>query len=171
MRILAIVNAIYNPRKQLSFRRQFRRLIDNESTFACATAYAQSTSRPKVGTLRTASSLVCDVPFIPGRRDSMASSVLCLNDPIAQRGMAVFEELLRDFHPRNFAVRLWDRSRLDAEEGRLPRCTLVINHPGAIRRMFLPGNQAALGEAYAYGDVDIEGDMEVLFPLLPFLMK
>ena len=101
----------------------------------------------------------------------MASSVLCLNDPIAQRGMAFFEELLRDFHPRNFAVRLWDGSRLDAEEGRLPRCTLVINHPGAIHRMFLPGNQAALGEAYAYGDVDIEGDVEALFPLVPFLLN
>src|SRR5262249_53545053 len=126
---------------------------------------------PKVGTFRTASSLVCDVHFIPGRRDSMASSVLCLNDPIAQRGMAVFEELLRDFHPRTFAVRLWDGSRLDAEDGRLPRCTLVINHPGAIRRMFLPGNQAALGEAYAYGDVDIEGDVEALFPLVPFLLN
>jgi len=101
----------------------------------------------------------------------MASSVLCLNDLIAERGLTFFQELLRNFHPRNFAVRLWNGSLLEAEEGQFPRCTLIINHPGAIRRMFLPGNQAALGEAYAYGDVDIEGDVEALFPLAPFLLN
>jgi len=105
------------------------------------------------------------------RANVINSSALYAHDRVVERGLAFFEELLRDFHPRNFAVRLWDGSCLEAEPDQYARCTLVINHPGAIRRMFLPANQAALGEAYAYGDVDIEGDMEVLFPLLPFLMK
>src|SRR5215471_16122278 len=33
------------------------------------------------------------------------------------------------------------------------------------------GNQTVLGEAYAYGDVDIEGDVEALFPLTTFLHR
>jgi len=98
-------------------------------------------------------------------------SELNVHDRVAERRLAFFEELLREFHPRNFAIRLWDGSSLGAQPGRYARCTLVINHPGAMRRMFLPANQAALGEAYTYGDVDIEGDVEALFPLMTFLVK
>jgi hypothetical protein len=100
---------------------------------------------------------------------SSISSALYVHDRAAGRGLAFFEELLRDFHPRNFAIRLWDGSSLDPEPGQYARCTLVINHPGAMHRMFLPANQAA--EAYTYGDVDIEGDVEALFTLVPFLVK
>lgn len=99
------------------------------------------------------------------------SSPLYTHDRVAERGLTFCEELLRGFHPRNFAIQLWDGSRLDAEPGQFPCCTVVINHPDAMRRMLLPGNQAALGEAYAYGDVDIEGDVEALFSLVPFLLK
>lgn len=101
----------------------------------------------------------------------MASSVLYQHDRIAEKGLTFFEELLQDFHPRTFAVRMWDGSQLDAEPGQPARCTLVINHPGAMRPMFLPANQAALGEAYIYGDIDIEGDVEALFPLVPYLLN
>ena len=34
--------------------------------------------------------------------------------------------------------------------------TLVINHPGALRRMFLPPTEINLGEAFIFGDFDIE---------------
>jgi cyclopropane-fatty-acyl-phospholipid synthase len=105
------------------------------------------------------------------RLNVINSSALYAHDRVAERAMVFFEELLQDFQPRNFAVRLWDGSRLDAEPGQVPLCTLVINRPDAMRRMFLPGNQAVLGEVYAYGDVDIEGDVEALFPLATFLLK
>jgi cyclopropane-fatty-acyl-phospholipid synthase len=101
----------------------------------------------------------------------MASSTLYAHDRTAERGLTFFSELLRDFHPRNLAVQLWDGSRLEPEEGQAARCTLFINHPGAMRHMFQPSNQAALGEAYIYGDVDIEGDVEALFPLVPYLLN
>src|SRR5689334_11478584 len=45
------------------------------------------------------------------------SSALYVHDRVAERGLAFFEELLRDFHPRNFAIRLWDGSSLDPEPG------------------------------------------------------
>jgi cyclopropane-fatty-acyl-phospholipid synthase len=94
-----------------------------------------------------------------------------VDDCVAETGLSFFKELLRDFHPRNFAIRLWDGSRLDAEPGQYSGCTLVINHPGAVHRIFVPADQAALGEAYTNGDIDIEGDVETLFPLVPFLVK
>lgn len=61
---------------------------------------------------------------------------------------------------RTFAVRLWDGSverpsRLDS----VP-FTLVLRHPAALRRMFLPPSEIAMAEAYVRGDFEIEGSME-----------
>src|SRR5205823_1248862 len=39
------------------------------------------------------------------------------------------------------------------------RFTICPRHAGAVRRMFWPPNQYALGEAYVYDDYDIEGDV------------
>jgi len=99
-----------------------------------------------------------------------SSAAYSQHDRIAEKALTFFEELLRDY-PRDFAVRLWDGSRLDPEPGRPTRCTLGINRPGALRRLFQPANHAALGEAYIYGDVDIQGDVEALFPLVPYLLN
>jgi hypothetical protein len=46
------------------------------------------------------------------RASVINSSALYMHDRAAERGLAFFEELLRDFHPRNFAIRLWDGSSL-----------------------------------------------------------
>src|SRR5205085_1611032 len=50
--------------------------------------------------------------------------------------------------------------------------TLVLQHPGALRRMFLPPNDLSLsmGEAYIYNDFDIEGEIAAAIPLVePFI--
>jgi cyclopropane-fatty-acyl-phospholipid synthase len=60
--------------------------------------------------------------------------------------------------PRDFQVRLWDGSVLGGEQG--TRYTLVLEHPGAARRMFGLPAELAIGEAYFFGDFDIEGDLE-----------
>jgi cyclopropane-fatty-acyl-phospholipid synthase len=61
-------------------------------------------------------------------------------------------------------VRLWEGSLWGADPDEASY-TLVIRHPGALRRMFLPANQLTLGEAYLNDDFDIEGDMEAAFAL------
>jgi cyclopropane-fatty-acyl-phospholipid synthase len=55
-------------------------------------------------------------------------------------------------------VRFWDGT-LDAPPGE-PGLTLVLNHPGSLRRLFLPPTQATMGAAYVQGDVDLEGEVE-----------
>ena len=64
---------------------------------------------------------------------------------------------------RKVGVRLWDGTRWpDA----MPRpATLVLQHPGALRVMFLPGTELALAEGYLYDDFDIEGQIEAVFDL------
>ncbi len=60
--------------------------------------------------------------------------------------------------PRRFSVRLWNGEIMPAETAQ-PRFTLVLNHPGALRSMFRLPLELALGEAFIYGDFDIEGDI------------
>lgn len=61
---------------------------------------------------------------------------------------------------REFMVRLWNGETLPAHT-EAARFTLVLNHPGALRRMFRPPIELSLGEAFIYGDYDIEGDIHV----------
>src|SRR5260370_36428608 len=68
---------------------------------------------------------------------------------------------------RDFAVRLWDGTvwRPEPAAGEPTRFTIVLQHPGALRKMFLPPNELTLGEAYIYNDFDIEGDIEAVFSI------
>ncbi len=60
---------------------------------------------------------------------------------------------------RQFDIRYWDGS-VDRMAQGTSAFTIVINRPGALRRMLLPPNELTIIEAILSGDVDIEGDME-----------
>ena len=80
-----------------------------------------------------------------------------------ERAASLSSELLAElFGPveqRSFAVRFWDG---DVEAGSVspPAFTLVLNHPGSLRRMLLPPSEIAMVEAYLSNAIDIEGDLE-----------
>jgi cyclopropane-fatty-acyl-phospholipid synthase len=67
--------------------------------------------------------------------------------------------------PRPFAVRLWDGTELPAPAD----ACLMLNHSGALRRMLTLPIELSLGEAYIYGDFDIEGNIFAVFPALEAL--
>jgi cyclopropane-fatty-acyl-phospholipid synthase len=92
------------------------------------------------------------------------------DDKAAAQSLAFLQGLLSDYHPRHFAVRLWDGSKWPAET-ETPEFTLVLKHPGALRRMFHnPSTDLYLGEAYVYDDFDIEGNIEAAFSVADYLM-
>ncbi len=92
-----------------------------------------------------------------------------LPDRLAQAGLAFIRALLVGCRPRDFTVRLWDGATWDPEPGQPSRFTLAIHRPGALRRMFWPPTELALGEAYVRGDFDIEGDFDGAFALADHL--
>lgn len=61
---------------------------------------------------------------------------------------------------RQFAVRLWDGSVEPAGAVEEAAFTLVLRHPGALRRMLLPPSELRAVDAFVNGDVDIDGDLE-----------
>src|SRR5689334_25263547 len=66
--------------------------------------------------------------------------------------------------PRDFAMRLWDGTVIEADGG-WPRFTLAFKTPGALRRMFGLPVEMSLAEAYIRNDFDIEGEMFAAFRL------
>ena len=92
-------------------------------------------------------------------------------DPAAQANLAFLQDLLKDYRPRDFAVRCWDGAVWEPEPGQPARFTLVLQHPGAVRRMFWPPRQYTLGEAYIYNDIDIEGDIHAFFIVISYLRE
>jgi cyclopropane-fatty-acyl-phospholipid synthase len=78
-----------------------------------------------------------------------------------RRAAAFLARLLPE---RSFDIRLWDGSVIHGSgESRL---ALVINAPGALRRMFRLPIELSLGEAYLRGDFDLEGDVWEAGPAL-----
>jgi cyclopropane-fatty-acyl-phospholipid synthase len=92
-------------------------------------------------------------------------------DNVAARCLSILQFLLKDHHPRDYAIRLWDGSTWDAESGQPVRFTMVIRHPGSLRTMFLRQSESAMGESYIYDDFDIEGSMESALSMVEYLFR
>lgn len=60
-------------------------------------------------------------------------------------------------------VRLWDGTVLGPADA---PGTIVLSHPWSLRAMLWPPGDVAAGEAYIFGDVDVEGDLESIFSAL-----
>ncbi len=99
----------------------------------------------------------------------MPESTTVVPDRFVQTGLSILHIIFSGCHPGNFAVRLWDGTVYNPEAGQKPVFTLVINRPGALRRMFSRISDLALGESYIFGDFDVEGDFESAFALEEYL--
>jgi len=87
---------------------------------------------------------------------------LSSTESIVRRTADLLEQLFPS--PRGFGIRLWDGSELPVD-GR-PLFSLVLNHAGALRRMFKPPVELSLGEAFILKDFDIDGDICSVFSLM-----
>src|ERR1700680_4450039 len=89
-------------------------------------------------------------------------------DRAVEATLSLLQDLLGSSPKRDFKVRLWDGTTWQPEPGNSePQCfTLVLQHPGALRSMFLPPSELNLFEAYIYNDFDVEGDIEALLAIL-----
>ena len=99
----------------------------------------------------------------------MATTATKNTDQALATTLSLLEDLLGSSPRRDFAVRLWDgttwRPQPAGNADEPSRFTIVLQHAGALRKMFLPPNELTLGEAYIYNDFDIEGDIEGVFSL------
>lgn len=83
--------------------------------------------------------------------------------------MEILQEVLGDYHPRDFTLRLWDGITWEAETAPA-RWHLVIHDPGAVGAMLRHPSMLSLGQAYTSGAVDVEGPMQPALALGEFLL-
>ena len=79
------------------------------------------------------------------------------------------QNVLGDYQPRDFAIEFWDGSTWEAETPE-PLFTIVLKHPGALRRMFLPPNELTMGEAYIFGDFEVRGSLYDVMGLAEYFL-
>lgn len=91
--------------------------------------------------------------------------------PGAEKALHLLEYLLGDFHPRNFAIQLWDGTRWEPEPGQFCRFSWRINDPAVLRTLVGSANQVTLGQAYINCEFEIDGDIEAIFPLSAHLIN
>ena len=87
-------------------------------------------------------------------------------DRAVETSLQFLQMLFGDRQRRDFAVQLWDGSRWEPSAGEPTRFTIRLRHPGALRAMFWPPDDLAMGEAYIFDDFDIEGSIDSVFPLV-----
>jgi cyclopropane-fatty-acyl-phospholipid synthase len=92
-------------------------------------------------------------------------------DQTAGRTLAFLQELLREYHPRNFAIELWDGTCWEPEPGQFRCFTWKIRRPGVVRPAFSSPSELAMAEAYISGDFDIDGEIEGIFPLADYFVN
>jgi cyclopropane-fatty-acyl-phospholipid synthase len=85
--------------------------------------------------------------------------------------LGFLRELLADYHPREFAIELWDGTQWAPESSQFRRFTWKINDPCVLRSVIGSASQVSLSEAYIYDQFDIEGDIQAVFPLAEYLLN
>ena len=87
---------------------------------------------------------------------------------VEERTRHVLSEIFAGCSLDKVGVRLWDGT---AWPDQRPRAAmLALKHSGALGRMFLPGTEVGLAQAYLHDDFDIEGDIAVAFEIGDFLL-
>jgi cyclopropane-fatty-acyl-phospholipid synthase len=92
---------------------------------------------------------------IPPEREA----AITMQDQSVALSLTFLRKLLERLPTRPFAVRFWDGSVWPPTAGAPAAFTLALRHAGAVRRMFWPPSDLALGEAYLHDDFDIDGDV------------
>ena len=87
---------------------------------------------------------------------------------VEERTRHVLSEIFDGCSLEKVSVRLSDGTAWPDERPR--SAVLALKHCEALRRMFLPGTEVGLAEAYLHNDFDIEGDIEAAFEVADFLL-
>jgi cyclopropane-fatty-acyl-phospholipid synthase len=86
------------------------------------------------------------------------AAVVSRENVSAERSLSILRTLFGARFARDFAIELWDGTRIDAAQA--PLFTLKINEPFALRAAFAPPLDLSPGRAFVEKWIDIDGDIE-----------
>ena len=79
-----------------------------------------------------------------------------MDEEILKLNKDIYETLIGLTDAPSPALRTWTGETWGPSDA---AATLVLNHPSSLRVMFVPPSDLVAGEAYVFGDIDIEGDI------------
>jgi len=92
-------------------------------------------------------------------------------DHHVERALALLSAVFADYPSSDFAIRLWDGTVWEPPGCQQPRFTIVLKGASSLRRMFLSPTERKLGEAYMFGDFEIEGELYAALDLARYLWE
>jgi len=98
----------------------------------------------------------------------MSNSTNACTDSSVKLHIEFLDRIFAGYADIDFSVRLWDGT-VWGETAR-PQFTLVLNHPGALRKMFAAMSELSFGEAFVNDDFDVEGNLFSVFRVADFLL-
>ncbi len=102
----------------------------------------------------------------------MALRRIAVADPARDATLQILDCLPAGPALDGVAVRLWEGTTWRRPHApTLDRVTLVLNHPWSLASMLTSTSDLALGEMYVFDEVDVEGDMEAIFPVIDALRE
>ena len=101
----------------------------------------------------------------------MVDAQISVQDRFVPQTIDLLDGVFAGYPGHHFAVRLWDGTNWEQQGTTEHRFTIVLNHPAALRRMFFPPTERRLGEAYMFGDFEIEGKMYAAIDLARYLWE
>jgi len=88
-----------------------------------------------------------------------------VQNTLVEHTLQLIEEVFGVLDQSCYAVRLWDGTTWKSAAGTDIRCTIVLRHPDALRKMLSTPTELNMCECYLYDDVDLEGDIEAIMPV------
>lgn len=82
-----------------------------------------------------------------------------------------FNRLFEGYEGPAFAVRLWDGWQWSSSANHKPACTIVLESPMALAALVTKPNELTLGEAFIHRDLEVEGDIFAVFPVVEQLFN
>ncbi len=92
-----------------------------------------------------------------------------MDERMAQENIALLSQVFSEFKPVYFKFRFWNGKEWNPPGLKETRATVVINNPGIMAYILTLPTDLRMGEAYIYGDIDIEGNIYAVFPVEGYL--
>lgn len=93
------------------------------------------------------------------------------DEKLRERNLQLLEMFFADSDFKNFSFKLWDGTEWKPEGAGEPVFTVKLNHPKTLASMLAFPVDKRLGEAFIYGEFDVDGDMIALFSLEKHIEK
>jgi cyclopropane-fatty-acyl-phospholipid synthase len=88
-----------------------------------------------------------------------------------QQRSRIFDTLFEKYEGPAFLIRLWDGWQWASPGGGRPVCTIIFNSESALESMAVSPSEVALGEAFIFKEIDVEGDIFSVFDVAEHIFQ